>query len=195
MSSELQGTDIVFAHGSSLAAQRYFKTSNLPPDFVIFSWADFENLCAWTVMADLSSPSPRILSLRLVLITPALRSTSGLIVLSPRSASFSRFTMLYSSRKMLVNPRFGTRRCNGICPPSKPRIMREPLRERWPLCPRVEVLPMPEPIPRPTRFLFELAFFGARMFERFIISFQPSALPCWGASQQFLPGAGSLRPS
>lgn len=47
MSSKLQGTDIVFAaRGSSLAAQRYFKTSNLPPDFVIFSWADFENLCA-----------------------------------------------------------------------------------------------------------------------------------------------------
>jgi hypothetical protein len=29
-------------------------------------------------------------------------------------------------------------------------------------------LPMPEPIPRPTRFLFEFAFFGARKFERFI---------------------------
>jgi len=27
---------------------------------------------------------------------------------------------------------------------------------------------MPEPMPRPTRFLFAVAFFGARMFERFI---------------------------
>ena len=89
-------------------------------------------------------------------------------MVSPSSASFSRFTMLYSLRKILVNPRLGMRRCNGIWPPSKPRIMREPLRERWPLCPRVEVLPMPEPMPRPTRFLFSVAFFGARMFERFI---------------------------
>jgi hypothetical protein len=29
-------------------------------------------------------------------------------------------------------------------------------------------LPMPEPMPRPTRFLFSAAFFGARIFERFI---------------------------
>jgi hypothetical protein len=35
-----------------------------------------------------------------------------------------------SFRKMFVKPRFGRRRCNGIWPPSKPRIMREPLRER-----------------------------------------------------------------
>src|SRR5579862_8880803 len=101
-------------------------------------------------------------------MTPALRSDSGVMVVSPKVASFSRFTMLYSTRKMFVNPRFGMRRCSGIWPPSKPRIMREPLRERWPLCPRVEVLPMPEPMPRPTRFLPSFAFFGARTFERFI---------------------------
>ena len=153
------------------------KTSNLPPALVIFSWADLENLWACTVMAPVSSPSPRILTGCLVVITPALRSTSGVIVVSPSAASFSRFTMLYSLRKMLVNPRLGMRRCRGIWPPSKPRIMREPLRERWPLCPRVEVLPMPEPMPRPTRFLLADAFFGARMFERFIfaLSFQLSA--------------------
>jgi hypothetical protein len=29
-------------------------------------------------------------------------------------------------------------------------------------------LPIPDPMPRPTRFLFAVAFFGARMFERFI---------------------------
>jgi hypothetical protein len=29
---------------------------------------------------------------------------------------------------------------------------------------------MPEPIPRPTRFLPEFAFFGARIFDRFIIA-------------------------
>src|SRR5579864_7937057 len=76
--------------------------------------------------------------------------------------------MLNSLRKILVKPRFGMRRCSGIWPPSKPRIMREPVRERWPLCPRVEVLPMPEPIPRPTRLRFSDAFFGARIFDKFI---------------------------
>src|SRR5271154_1202654 len=68
---------------------------------------------------------------------------------------------------MLVKPRLGRRRCSGIWPPSKPRIRLEPEREPWPLWPRVEVLPMPEPIPRPTRFLFSFAFLGARRLLRF----------------------------
>ena len=33
----------------------------LPPAFSIFSTADLENLCAWMVMAAVSSPEPRIL--------------------------------------------------------------------------------------------------------------------------------------
>src|SRR5262249_20358253 len=140
--------------------QHYCKTSTLPPALVIFSCADLENLCALTVRATVSSPSPKTFTGCFVLITPALRSTSGLIVVSPNSASRSRLTMLNSLRKMFVNPRFGNRRCSGIWPPSNPRIMREPLRERCPLWPRVEVLPMPEPIPRPTRFRFSVAFFG-----------------------------------
>src|SRR2546423_14344252 len=74
----------------------------------------------------------------------------------------------YSVRKILVNPLLGRRRCSGIWPPSKPRIMREPERERWPLCPRVEVLPMPEPMPRPTRFLLAVEPFGALSVDRFI---------------------------
>src|SRR5580700_1280523 len=78
-----------------------------------------------------------------------------------------RLTTEYSVRKILVKPRLGRRRCNGICPPSKPRIMWEPERERCPLCPRVEVLPIPEPIPRPTRFLPVFACLGARKLERF----------------------------
>src|SRR5271165_899926 len=88
------------------------KTSNLPPALVIFSCADFENLCACTVMAAVNSPSPRIFTGFLVLMTPALRSTSGLMM-SPSPTSFSRFTMLNSWRKMLVKPRFGRRRCSG----------------------------------------------------------------------------------
>src|SRR5208282_4616273 len=161
--------------------QHYCKTSNLPPALVIFSCADLENLWACTVSATESSPLPRTFTGCLVLITPALRSTSGVIVVSPSAARRSRFTMLYSWRKTLVNPRLGMRRCNGIWPPSKPRIMREPLRERWPLWPRVDVLPMPEPMPRPTRLRFSDDFFGARIFDRFIrklsaISRQLSAL-------------------
>src|SRR5579863_7186595 len=150
----------------------YCKTSTLPPALVIFSCADLENLCACTVMAIVNSPSPRIFTGSLALITPALRSTSGVIGSAcrsaPSAASRSRLTMLNSLRKILVKPRFGMRRCSGIWPPSKPRIMRAPLRDHWPLCPRVEVLPMPEPMPRPTRLRFSDAFFGARMLERFI---------------------------
>jgi hypothetical protein len=37
----------------------------------------------------------------------------------------------------------------------------------WPLWPRVEVLPMPDPMPRPTRLRPVLAFLGARKFDRF----------------------------
>ena len=51
-------------------------------------------------------------------------------------------------------------------------LTQRPLRERWPWWPRVEVLPKPEPIPRPTRFLFSEAYFGARILERFIAKFR-----------------------
>src|SRR6185369_15958289 len=79
----------------------------------------------------------------------------------------SRFTTVYSVRKMLVKPRLGRRRCSGIWPPSKPRIRLKPERDPWPLWPRVEVLPMPDPIPRPTRLRDVFAFFGARRFDKF----------------------------
>src|SRR5204863_3463321 len=67
----------------------------------------------------------------------------------PRFISLSR-----SANLTFLNPRLGKRRCNGICPPSKP-LMRTPERAVWPLPPRPPVLPTPEPIPRPmrTRFL------------------------------------------
>ena len=59
--------------------QHYCKTSNLPPALVIFSCADFENLCACTVIAVFSSPLPRILTGCLPFTTPAFFSTSGVI--------------------------------------------------------------------------------------------------------------------
>src|SRR5208282_2185823 len=70
---------------------------------------------------------------------------------------------------MLTKPRFGKRRCSGIWPPSNPRMLREPERERCPLCPRVDVLPIPEPIPRPTRLRFSFALAGLRIVDRFIV--------------------------
>jgi hypothetical protein len=43
------------------------------------------------------------------------------------------------------------RRCNGICPPSKPEAGFPPERDFSPLWPREAVLPCPDPGPRPTR--------------------------------------------
>src|ERR1700722_14943185 len=62
----------------------------------------------------------------------------------------SRLISANSTRKMLLKPRFGRRRWIGIWPPSKP-LMRTPERAVWPLPPRPAVLPLPEPMPRPTR--------------------------------------------
>src|SRR6185437_13062817 len=55
---------LAWAFGASLAAISAAAppiSSAFPPALAIFSCADLENLCACTVNADLSSPSPRIL--------------------------------------------------------------------------------------------------------------------------------------
>src|SRR4029453_5765596 len=52
--------------------------------------------------------------------------------------------------KMLLKPRFGSRMWSGIWPPSKP-FTATPERLFWPFWPRPAVLPLPEPMPRPTR--------------------------------------------
>src|SRR5581483_1181264 len=55
----------------------------------------------------------------------------------------------------------------GIWPPSKPaRILCDPARDFWPLMPRPEYRPLPEPGPRPTRLRSTRACAGWR-FERF----------------------------
>lgn len=51
-----------------------------------------------------------------------------------------------------LKPRLGIRRMNGVCPPSKLSPLLVP-RAFEPLCPRPQVLPVPDPMPRPTRFL------------------------------------------
>src|ERR1700677_1637202 len=133
--------------------------------------ADLENLWACTVTAAVNSPSPSTLTRPFRFFSrPLLAKDSSVSSEWPSAWSSAirlRFTTEYSVRKMLVKPRLGRRRWSGIWPPSKPRIICEPERERCPLCPRVEVLPMPEPIPRPTRFLPVFAFLGARRLERF----------------------------
>src|SRR3954452_20154556 len=51
---------------------------------------------------------------------------------------------------MLLKPRFGSRMWSGIWPPSKP-LIETPERALAPFWPRPAVLPLPEPMPRPTR--------------------------------------------
>src|SRR6185369_3736459 len=87
------------------------------------------------------------------LTRPCSRSSSRVTTVpaSNRVDNVSRLTTSYSTRKWLWNPRLGTRRCNGIWPPSKPRLNLKPERDFAPLCPRPAVLPLPEPWPRPTR--------------------------------------------
>src|SRR6266851_856747 len=158
----------------------------LPPAFSIASWAVLENLWAWMVTAVLISPllstlmRPFFLRRR-PMATILSRVNSETFSAAAISATRSRPRTWYSTRKMLVKPRLGRRRCRGIWPPSKPRISDEPEREPWPLWPRVEVLPMPEPMPRPTRFLFSFAFLGARRLERLRIAILFLAItPAWG---------------
>src|SRR6185436_631001 len=86
----------------------------------------------------------------------ALSAARSMSVAFMRASSLVR-TSGVSSRVGELKPRFGRRRCNGICPPSKPTLWNPPERARWPLWPRPAVLPQPEPTPRPTRWrlLFE----------------------------------------
>ena len=50
-----------------------------------------------------------------------------------------------------MNPRFGKRRNNGVCPPSNPKRTPPPERAFCPFCPRPAVFPLPDEVPRPTR--------------------------------------------
>ena len=63
-----------------------------------------------------------------------------------------------------LKPRLGMRMWSGIWPPSKP-LMATPERAVWPLPPRPPVLPLPEPMPRPTRMR---VLFGAGIVAEFV---------------------------
>ena len=69
-----------------------------------------------------------------------------------KTAKLRTLTTWYFLLERFQNPRFGTRRMSGICPPSNPGRTLPLVRERWPFCPRPAVLPQPDPCPRPLRF-------------------------------------------
>src|SRR5207249_8767440 len=141
---------VVDCHGNPYAINSAF-----PPAAWSFSEALPLNLCARTVSFFVMSPRARILMGALPPATiPCSRSSSGVTTVpaSNFAASESRLTTSYSTRNGLWNPRFGTRRCSGIWPPSKPRLNLNPERDFAPLWPRPAVLPLPDPCPRPMRF-------------------------------------------
>src|SRR6185295_14132223 len=158
------GEDVLQAvvHGSCSVA---------PPAAAIFSAAFPLNRCARTVSALSISPRPRTFSRALAPLISRCSASSSAVTTVPasnRAPSVSRLTTSYSTRNGLWNPRLGTRRCSGIWPPSNPRLCLKPERDFAPLWPRPAVLPLPEPWPRPTRFLACFAPLGGCRFERFI---------------------------
>src|SRR5581483_7817728 len=154
-----------------LQAVVHASCSVAPPAAAIFSAAFPLNLCARTVSAFAISPRPSTLIFLFALCTRRCsRSSSGVTTVpaSNRSPSVSRLTTSYSTRNGLWNPRFGTRRCSGIWPPSNPRLNLNPERDFAPLWPRPAVLPLPDPWPRPMRFLAWVAPAGGRRLLRAI---------------------------
>src|SRR5262245_55563106 len=84
-------------------------------------------------------------------MSPAAKWVSGLTSVALRPARSFRLTGWAVTLNGLVKPRLASRRYIGICPPSKPGLVSPACRALWPLWPRPEVLPLPEPGPRPTR--------------------------------------------
>src|SRR5690554_3705859 len=145
----------------------------VPPADVMASSADLEKACASTSILAFKEPLPRIFTRCLRATKPASARTSGVIFtisfVAANSCRVSRFTALYSTRLWDLNPNFGTRRCNGICPPSKPTFRAYPERDFCPLWPLVEVPPFPEPGPRPILLRVLVAPFAGFKFDKFII--------------------------
>src|SRR3954447_7557728 len=137
-------------------------TVQVPPAASIAARADFEKPCAETVSALETSPRPSTLtgtSRRVA--RPAALSASGVISApaSKRASRSSRLTGCVCVRNgsngidiFLFGPRsLRIRMWIGFWPPSKRVRSLAPAREPAPFCPRPDVLPVPEPSPRPTR--------------------------------------------
>src|SRR5262249_9745656 len=130
-------------------------SSMLPPAASIAVRAPLETSKPFTATLRLISPA------RITLAlpddggtTPAALSAARSMVSAPSLSRSDRRTSAVSFRRE-TNPCFGSRRCSGICPPSKPTLWYPPARDFWPLWPRPAVLPW-QPNPRPTRFLLLL---------------------------------------
>lgn len=66
------------------------------------------------------------------------------------------FTTSSDSLYQLLNPNFGNRLLNGFCPPMKYRGTVPPGLDFCPFIPLPQVLPLPDPNPRPTLNLYIL---------------------------------------
>src|SRR5690606_38546472 len=134
-----------------------YKLMASPPAASMAAFAEALNLCAVTFRVAFNYPLPNIFTKSFLWTSPFSNRISRLISLlteplSTNSWILSRLIPRYSFLLMLVNPNLGTLLCKGICPPSNPIFLEYPDLDLAPLCPRVEVPPLPEPSPLPTRF-------------------------------------------
>ena len=130
----------------SSAGARIF---TVPPAFSTAATADFDAPCTSISTLALISPRPSTRTppgaahdARLDQRLGVDRAPASSFLASIASWRRSRLISAYSTRKMLLKPRLGSRRCSGIWPPSNP-LMRTPERAVWPLPPRPRSCPCP----------------------------------------------------
>src|SRR5690348_12241242 len=125
----------------------------VPPACSILARAEADTDTPFTTSLRCSSPIPSSFtgwSGRR--ISPAPNSVSGVTSTpSLRIVRCRTFTTCAGCLNGLVKPRLGMRRIRGIWPPSNPGRVWPPERAVCPLPPLPDVLPNPEPGPRPTR--------------------------------------------
>src|SRR3989338_5718334 len=133
-------------------------SSTVPPACCTLAVA--EALARWTTMVTrfVSVPSPRSFTAWEARFMRCRALSSSGVTRSPSLNRLSCSTLMISARSgrpvaFCRNPRLGRRRMSGLRPPSNPGRLPDPVRARWPFWPGVAVLPWPEPMPRPTRFL------------------------------------------
>src|SRR4051812_18084505 len=164
-------------------------TWQVPPAASIFSRAVAENPCACTVSFFEMSPWPstltgtplrvaRLFSRRASGVTSApsskrasrSRRLTGWVCVRPNCSNGIDFFMC-GPRSLRI------RMWIGFWPPSWPTFFFDPAREPAPFWPRPEVLPKPEPSPRPIRFLrWREPGFGFRLWSPISSVFGSSAI-------------------
>src|SRR6185312_15342621 len=137
-------------------------TWQVPPAASMASRAAALNLCAWTVSGLVISPFASTFTGTPFFVQSPCEWSVSSVTESPfskrasRSATFTGCVAVRNGSKgidfFMCGPRsLRIRMWIGIWPPSKRARCLAPEREPAPLWPRPEVLPMPEPWPRPTR--------------------------------------------